>query len=137
MARGIVWKTFADLEEALENIPQLMQRHDFTADVYEEKDAVIVEMHLAGVQPDHVEIEVDDNILTVRGSRKKIDEFGDRHYYRQEIYRGSFERTVVLPVPVAGDRATAAFEHGVLIVHIPKEHARKPHKISIKSKNAS
>jgi HSP20 family protein len=62
----------------------------------------------------------------VRGEIKEEKEDKKKNYYRREIRRGSFARTVALPVEVELDKATADLQKGVLNVHIPKtEKARK------------
>lgn len=89
-------------------------------DVYETKDAVVVESPLAGLQPEDVEITIENNILTLRGEMKKTSEVEEKEYYRKEVRLGSFYRQVSLPAPVDGDHADATFEKGMLMVKIPK-----------------
>lgn len=104
-------------------------------DVYEEQDAIIVETPLAGVEPEKVNVEIEDNVLTVSGTLEHKTEVDEKNYYRKEVRSGSFYRAVALPKPVKGDQATANFEKGMLKIVIPKAEAAKPKRIAIRAKN--
>ncbi len=103
--------------------------------VYEDKDHVVVETPLAGIDPEKVNVEVEDNVLKITGSteaRSEVDD-PDRHYYRREIRSGGFYRAVALPKSVDGPKAEATYEQGVLRVRIPKSEAAKPKSIKVKA----
>lgn len=103
--------------------------------VSEDKDHVIVEAPLAGIDPSKVEIEIEDNVLKISGStesKTEVDE-RERHYYRKEIRAGSFYRAVALPKSVEGSKAEAAFKNGILTITVPKSDAAKPRSIKIKA----
>ncbi|TAL19521.1 Hsp20/alpha crystallin family protein [Patescibacteria group bacterium] len=103
-------------------------------DVYETKDAVMVDSSLAGVDPDDVSVTVENNILTIKGETEKKSEVEEKDYYRKEVRYGSFYRQVALPAPVDGDKAEATFEKGLLKIRIPKraEAAAKTIKVNVK-----
>ncbi len=90
-------------------------------DVYETKDTVMVESPLAGVEPQDVEISVENNILTIKGRSESKSEVEEKDYYRKEVRTGSFYRQVALPALADADRAEASFEKGMLKVMIPKK----------------
>lgn len=123
---------FAEFEEAFEEIPYRVKGVDLAADMYEDNGNLIVEMNIPGIEPDHIDIEVNENILRVTGSRKEMKESKDKRFYHKEIKRGSFERSMVLPMNVHGNKATAHFEHGVLKISLPKETTKEPHHVKIK-----
>jgi HSP20 family protein len=102
-------------------------------DMYEEKDDIVVETQLAGVDPDKVGITVENDVLCIKGENEKTQEVEDKNYYRKEIYRGSFYRSIQLPMHVDGDKASAGVEKGVLKIRIPKAAEAKPKTIKIKS----
>ena len=110
--------------------------HDFlpAANISETKDAVVVEMSLAGVDPEKVDIEVKDNVLTVKGSTEHKTEVEEKNYVRREIRSGSFYRTLPLPANVVGGKASAESENGMLKVTIPKVKEEKvsPIKVQVK-----
>lgn len=111
-----------------------MHGHGFALamDVYEDNDNIVVEAPIAGVKPEDVNVEVEDNVLTVSGTVEHKSEVDEKNYYRKEVRAGSFYRAVALPKPVKGDAATATFENGVLKITIPKAEEAKPKKIAIK-----
>ena len=102
-------------------------------DMYEDKDNVIVETQLAGIDPDKVDIAIENDVLTIKGESEKKSEVDDKNYYRKEIRRGSFYRSVQLPAHVIGDKAEASATDGVLKIMIPKAPETKPKSIKIKT----
>jgi len=67
-------------------------------DVYMKQDDLVVEMPLPNVNPDKVEITINDqNVLTVKGRVEKKTEIDDKNYYRKEVKIGSFYRSVLCP----------------------------------------
>ena len=102
-------------------------------DMYEDKDNVIVEAQLAGIDPEKVDVSIENDVLTIKGESEKKSEVEEKNYYRQEIRRGSFYRSVPLPIHVLGDAASAVAEAGVLKIIIPKAPEAKPKTIKIKT----
>lgn len=128
---------FQEMERMLGGVPG-SPTSGFTpaVDVYQTKDAVVVETPLAGVDPKDVEITIENDVLTVRGSAKSESEVDEKNYYRKEIRSGSFYRSVALPTRVVGDKAKAESKEGMLKITIPKAPEAKPKtvKIVVKSK---
>lgn len=143
MSNLVRWSPFFDsfdkeFEDMFERFPMLsaQKRSGFmpAVDMYEEGDSVIVETQLAGIDPDKVDISVENDVLTIKGEAEKTSEVDDKNYYRREIRRGSFYRSIPLPAHVRGDQASAVAENGVLKVAIPKAEEVKPKKIDIQKK---
>lgn len=103
-------------------------------DMYEDKENVIVETQLAGIDPEKVDISIENDVLTIKGESEKKTEVEDKNYYRKEIRRGSFYRSVPLPTHVLGDKASAITENGVLKISVPKAPEALPRKIKIETK---
>ena len=102
-------------------------------DVSETSDSVRVETDLPGFKAEDVDVEVNENCLTISGTHtevKKEDE--DRKYHRIERRRGTFSRSVVLPCPVQQDRIEAELKDGVLTVTLPKAETSNRQKIQVK-----
>jgi HSP20 family protein len=102
-------------------------------DVTTTTDALLVEAALPGVDPEQVEITVEDGTLTIRAeSRAERTEKGeDGEVLVQEIRRGSVSRAIALPSGLEPDKASATFEHGMLHLRIPRAEAVKPRQIRI------
>jgi HSP20 family protein len=103
-------------------------------DMYEDNDNVIVETQLAGIDPDKVNISIENDVLTIRGESEKKSEVEEKNYYKKEIRRGSFYRSIQLPTHVSGDKAKAIAEDGVLKITVPKSEEAKPKTIKIETK---
>ncbi len=88
-------------------------------DVYETPSEIVVKAPIAGVRPEHLDISLSHDMLTIRGKRMEGGDPG-RSYLCRECHWGAFSRTVILPVSVSFERARAAFDHGVLTVRMPK-----------------
>jgi HSP20 family protein len=99
--------------------------------IWGDSDNVYAEAELPGMQLDHLEIYVtEENQLTIQGERRKL-ELDKGVWYGQERGIGQFSRTIMLPVKVDADKVEARFEHGVLLVTLPKSEAAKPRRISV------
>jgi len=103
-------------------------------DMYEDKNNVIVETQLAGIDPENVDISIENDVLCIQGKSEKKSEVEDKNYYRKEIRRGSFYRSIPLPTHVLGDKAEATADDGVLKISIPKASETKPKMIKIQTK---
>lgn len=103
-------------------------------DVYQDKDNVIVETPLAGIDPEKVDITVENDVLTISGHTEEKKEVKREDYYRKEVREGSFSRSVILPMSVKADMAEASSDKGMLKIVIPKAEEVKPKKIAVKVK---
>jgi HSP20 family protein len=100
-------------------------------DLVETEDHFVLRADLPGLGESDVNIEVEDNVLTVSGERKAEHETANEGYHRVERAFGSFSRSLTLPEGVDAEAVAASFDRGVLEVSIPKPEQRKPRKISI------
>jgi HSP20 family protein len=130
---------FEEMDRAFEGLLPSIKRNRESfmpaIDMYEDKDSVVVETELAGIEPENVTVSIENDILTIKGSAEKKSEVEDKNYYRKEIRRGSFYRSIPLPTHVVGDKASASAEDGVLKISIPKAPESKPKNIKIETKN--
>jgi HSP20 family protein len=101
-------------------------------DVIERDDEVVVKAELPGVDKKDLDVSVTENSVTIKGttSHEEKEEKGD--YYRCEISRGAYARTVALPSYVDADKAKANFKDGVLELKLPKVEKSKRRSIEIK-----
>jgi HSP20 family protein len=97
-------------------------------DVHETEDEYLVKVDLPGVKADDVNVEVNENVLSISGSRV-ADETGQTQLVERPY--GSFVRTLTLPRGVDSDSIEAGYQDGVLELRIPKPAERKPKRITI------
>ncbi len=102
-------------------------------DITEREDSYILKADLPGVSKDDVKITLRENMLTIRGEKKKEKEEKQRNSFRSERMYGTFERTFTLPSMVRDEKIQANFKDGVLTVEIPKSEEVKPKEIPVKS----
>src|SRR3990172_4722084 len=100
-------------------------------DVVETDDAIKLKAELAGMDPADINIEVQDNVLTVSGERHFKEEVKEDKYYRIERRYGSFSRSIALPQAIDESKIEAKYADGVLEVSVPKAEIAKPKKIAV------
>jgi HSP20 family protein len=100
-------------------------------DVSTTSDELVIQAALAGVKPEEVDITVENGTLTIRGETQAERTEGDGDYLVREIRRGTFSRSISLPAGLEPDKATAAFENGMLTLRVPKAEQVKPRQIRI------
>ncbi|HUJ76751.1 MAG TPA: Hsp20/alpha crystallin family protein [bacterium] len=103
--------------------------------VSRQNGTVHVEVELPGMEQKDVQVNLEDNVLTVTGERKSEKEEKGKETYRREFSYGSFSRSVELPAEVLADKARATFKNGVLTVDLPVNPATqaKTHKIPVQT----
>ena len=101
--------------------------------VEETADALVLTAELPGMGQDDIELEVENNILTLRGEKSEAREEGGEHrkYHLWERRFGTFARSFTLPRTVRADDIEASFDHGVLTVRMPKAAEAKSRRIEI------
>ena len=103
-------------------------------DVIETKDSVIVKASVPGIKPEDIDVSVTGDVLTIKGETASEEKIEQGSYLRQERRFGKFERSLTLPTLVTADKADAKFEHGVLMLTLPKAEQAKPKSIKVKTK---
>jgi HSP20 family protein len=105
-------------------------------DIYENGDSLVLKAELPGINPDDVEIRVEDNTLYLKGERKFEKEVKEQNYHRVERSYGTFTRSFSLPNTIDADKVAASYKDGVLTLTMPKKEEAKPKTIKISvSKN--
>jgi HSP20 family protein len=100
-------------------------------DLVEEGDHFVLRADLPGVGEDEVNVELEDNVLTISGERRSEHEERKEGYHRLERASGRFSRSLTLPDGVEPQSIDAKFDNGVLTVRIPKPQQRKPRRVAI------
>ena len=104
-------------------------------DVFQTDKALIDQSTIAGVEKDDLDIYLEDDILIIRGERKREDieeEIKDKDFFTQECYWGQFSRSLRLPLDnLDTDNISASMKNGILTIVIPKIEKSKSKKIQI------
>jgi HSP20 family protein len=100
-------------------------------DLREDKDSFILSAELPGMKKEEINLSLQDGNLRISGERKSEKKFENAEVYRAERYVGHFERTMVLPAPVASDKVKAQYKDGVLTVTLPKTEEARPKQIDV------
>jgi HSP20 family protein len=101
--------------------------------IAEDAEAYLVEAALPGINPNELEISLDEQELTVRGAFQAPELPEGARYHRREQAVGSFERSFRFPLAINGDSVQASYEHGILTLRLPKAEAAKPRRIEVQT----
>lgn len=93
-------------------------------DIIDNERVFRVEAELPGIKAENVEVDIGDNLLTIKGEKKASKEDKGENYVHRERYYGKYLRTISLPENVDTSRAKATFKKGVLWVEVPKTETR-------------
>src|SRR5919201_6547683 len=122
---GRTWSSGEETESAGAWVPAL--------DVYETGDRYVVSVELPGIDPDAVEVSVEDSTLTIKGERQfTYKDVNDDQFRRIERRYGAFSRSLTLPQTADSENVSASFDRGVLTIEVPKREEAKPRKIVVK-----
>jgi HSP20 family protein len=100
-------------------------------DIYETEHELVVKADLPDVNPQELDIRVENNILTIRGERKFENKVSEENYLRVERAYGPFSRSFSLANSVKSDAIKADYQNGVLTLSIPKREEAKPKQIKV------
>lgn len=113
-------------EQSIESEGQL------TIDVYQTDDDIVIKSTIAGVKPEDLDVNINNDMVTIRGERKQDEDIDPENYYYQECYWGPFSRSVILPVEIIADKAEATMKNGILALRLPKADTTKTRKIQVR-----
>ena len=100
-------------------------------DIFETDAEIVVRLEMAGVRGDELRVNVDADVLRIRGVRKTPDATAVRRLHQMEIAFGPFETSIRLGIPFDRDHVTAHLEDGLLEVCLPK---RRPVQVEVERK---
>jgi HSP20 family protein len=105
-------------------------------DIFENKDELVLEAELPGMNREDFELTIENNVLTLRGERRFEKKDEADNYHRVERAYGAFTRSFTLPQTVSGEGAAAEYKNGVLRVVLRKREEVKARRIEIKGEAA-
>ncbi|TSC69657.1 MAG: HSP20 family protein [Parcubacteria group bacterium Gr01-1014_56] len=113
------------IEEAVEG--------ELSVDVYQTPTHIVIKAMIAGVRPEDLDVSITRDMVTIRGKREQHTEGSTGDFFFQELYWGSFSRTVVLPQEVEIEEAEAVEKHGLLVIRLPKMDKSRQAKLKVRS----
>ena len=132
------WDPFADLNAAQDRWFGLSSRSDNRAfrpavDIYEQGDDVHIDVELPGVKPEEIKVNIEGDVLTISGERKRQEVGKKEGYQRVERTYGTFTRAFSLGQDVDPESVDAKFDNGVLKLSLHKRAASKRREIAVKA----
>mgnify|MGYP001580645195 CR=1 FL=1 len=104
-----------------------------TVDVFQTENDIIIQAIVAGVKENDLDISITQDMITIRGERENKTEITKENYYYQELYWGTFSRSILLPQEVNPDEAEANLKNGVLTIKLPRLDKERVKKVKIKT----
>ena len=106
---------------------------ELSVDVYQTEKDLVIEAMVAGVRPEDLQISLTRDMVTINGKREANKIVGRDDYFYQELYWGSFSRSIMLPHEIDIEGSEAIEKHGMLIIKMPKIDKERQNKIKVKS----
>ncbi|PJE57987.1 MAG: hypothetical protein COU81_03105 [Candidatus Portnoybacteria bacterium CG10_big_fil_rev_8_21_14_0_10_36_7] len=130
-------KDFADAKKNIKS-PSKSSTHNegqLVVDVYQTADEIIIKSTIAGIDPEDLDINIGNDMVTIKGKRHKEESIKMEDYFYQECYWGNFARSIILPVDIEPDKADASIKNGILTIKLPKIEKIKTKKLKVKSED--
>ena len=106
---------------------------ELSVDVHQTPTHIIIKAMIAGVRPEDLDVSITRDMVTIRGKREQHTEGTTGDFFFQELYWGSFSRTIVLPQEVEIEEAEATEKHGLLVIRLPKLDKGRHAKLKVRS----
>ncbi|MFQ5715725.1 MAG: Hsp20/alpha crystallin family protein [Nitrospinales bacterium] len=136
------WSPFREINKLQEEVNQFFSnslnesgiRNFPPLNVWSDQDKLTVTVQLPGVDPNDIEISLEEQNLTLKGSQKCEEPKNEGAFLRREIPSGEFARTLRLPYRVDANSTEANYKNGLLIITLKRPEEEKPKKISVCAK---
>jgi HSP20 family protein len=122
---------FEDAVTRLMNEPRGSRPWSPAVDIFETEDALTLRADLPDVKTEDIDIRVENNTLTLKGSRRFNKEENAKGYHRIERSYGDFLRSFAVPPTVETDKVAAEYKNGVLTITLPKKETAKPRQVKV------
>ena len=103
-----------------------------TVDVYQTPTEIIIKSMVAGVKPEDLDISITRDMVTIKGKRETERFVKEEDYFHQELYWGSFTRTIMLPSEIEVEESEAVEKHGLLVLRLPKIDKNRQTRLKVK-----
>ncbi len=102
-------------------------------DVFQTPNEIVIRAFVAGVRPDEMNVSISRDMVVIEGSREERDRVAGSDYFNQELFWGSFSRTVLLPQEIDVDNSSAGSKDGLLSIILPKLDRARQTKLRVKA----
>ncbi|HEX4311788.1 MAG TPA: Hsp20/alpha crystallin family protein [Acidobacteriaceae bacterium] len=100
-------------------------------DIYEDEQKIVLKLEVPGLKDSDLDIQLENNLLTVKGERKFESEEKEENFHRIERRYGSFFRSFTIPTTVDSESVKASYDAGVLSIQLDKRAEAKPKQIKV------
>lgn len=125
-------ETPAPLSQEIEEEPEVDSEGQLTIDVYQTDRDIVIKSTIAGVRPEDLDVDINSEMVTIKGKRTQDEEIDSENYYYQECYWGPFSRSIILPVEIVTEKAEASMKNGILTIKLPKLEVAKTRKLQVR-----
>lgn len=115
---------------AAEELPE--EEGELTVDIYDRGERIVIQSTVAGVKPEHLDVSITDDSVTIRGRRERIEDVPEENYFYKELFWGAFSRSVILPEEIEQEAAQAHLQHGLLTIYLPKKRKGTVQKLKVR-----
>src|ERR1700693_2877487 len=124
-------RIFEDALNRMLSEPRTSRPWSPAVDILETENAIVLKADVPAVDPKDIDIEVQNQTLTVKGQRQFDKSEASKGFHRIERSFGSFVRSFTVPTSVDTEKVSADYKNGVLTISLPKKEAAKPRQIKI------
>jgi len=107
---------------------------ELAIDVYQTDQDIVIQTAVAGVRTEDLDIQIENDVVTIRGSRANPGEHEEKEYFHEECFWGAFSRQVFLSEEIDIKNVEASMKDGVLTIRLPKMHREQTKKVKIEKK---
>ena len=106
-------------------------------DVYQTAKEIIIKSTIAGVQPEDIDISINNDMVTIKGVRRQPEIVPEENYIYKECHWGGFSRSIILPVDIKDDKIKANLKNGILTIILPKAGKSKVKVVEVEEETES
>jgi HSP20 family protein len=106
---------------------------ELPVDVYQTPNEIVIRTFVAGVRPEELNVTIRRDMVVIEGTRESSSATTDEDYFHQELFWGSFSRTVLLPEEIDVDSASAGAKDGLLTLVLPKLDKARQTRLKVKT----
>lgn len=132
--RDVFGKRFSDIMDEFFTDAVANRRNSFapSIDISENDKQYLIDVEIPGVNKDEIDLNIENNVLTISGERKFEKKEDNKQYHRVESHYGTFSRSFTLPENVNNESIQASYNNGILLITVDKSEQKMKKQIKIK-----